>query len=173
MEQSQQDIQIRHASDRDISTLCRLWQNLEDEKTIYPFGGDCPHATATRIDELVSFSVRSEQAIAIVAEDHSLNKHTATTIGTVAASLYDKPTVLLPRVAVVYSLWVAPEYRRHGIATRLIRYLETELVNMGAQSLQVAWDSPNTAAAALWQQQGYNPYEVIASKNLTIPEEHD
>jgi len=171
MELSPNAIQIRQATVDDIPQLCRLWQNLEDEKTVHPFGGDCPTATAERIHELVSYSVRSDKAIALIAEDHPASGDNPTVLGTVAASLYEKPTVLLPNVAVVYSLWITPEFRRLGIARGLVDFLESELREMGAQSLQVAWDSPNTPAATLWQQLGYTPYEVIASKNLESPPE--
>lgn len=151
---------IRPATMNEIDSVCTLWQQLEASKKQQPFGGDKEDEIQERTQNLVAHSIKSETAICLVAEDKEQ------IIGTLSAYIYEKPAVQLPTVAVLYSLWVAPEHRRQGIAQSLLTTAEQTLQNMGAQSLQVAWDSGNLPAEQFWQQSGFNPYEVIASKIL-------
>lgn len=153
-------IKIRPATMEEIDSVCALWQQLETSKKQQPFGGDKADEILERTQNLVAHSITSETAISLVAENEGQ------LIGTLSAYIYEKPAVQLPTVAVLYSLWVDPEHRREGIALSLLASTEQALKNMGAQSLQVAWDSGNMPAEQFWQQAGFTPYEVIASKIL-------
>lgn len=153
-------INIRPATMEEIDSVCALWQQLETSKKQQPFGGDKEDEIQERTHNLVAHSITSDTAISLVAESNDQ------LIATLSAYIYEKPAVQLPNVAVLYSLWVEPEYRREGIAQSLLASAEQTLKNMGAQSLQVAWDSGNLPAEQFWQQAGFTPYEVIASKIL-------
>lgn len=151
---------IRQASLADLDAVLALWLKLEAEKTCQPFGGDCPDSLHERSRSLVEHSITSETALALIAEQDGK------TVATLSAYVYEKPAVVLPSVAVIYCVWVEPEVRRLGLASRLLEQAGTDLRALGAQSLQVAWDSDNAVAARFWQAQGFEPYEVIASKLL-------
>lgn len=151
---------VRTALESEIDTICQLWFKLEAGKTLHPFGDDLIDEVKQRTKNLVTHSVTSDNAISLIAEvDSEL-------VGTLSAYIYEKPAVALPNVAVLYSLWVEPKYRRLGIASALQHTTEQQLKTMGAQCLQVAWDSDNPTAAAFWQHEGFTSYEVIASKIL-------
>jgi len=151
---------IRPATMAEIDSVCALWHQLEASKKQQPFGGDKEAEILERTHNLVTHSITSETAISLVAE------YKDQLIGTLSAYIYEKPAVQLPTVAVLYSLWVAPAHRREGVALSLLAKAEQTLKNMGAQSLQVAWDSGNLPAEQFWLQAGFSPYEVIASKLL-------
>lgn len=151
---------IRPATLEEIDAVSDLWRQLEASKKHHPFGGDLHEEIEERTYNLVKHSITSETAISLVAErDRQL-------IGTLSAYIYEKPAVQLPTVAVLYSLWVTPEHRREGIAKRLLSHAENSLKQMGAQSLQVAWDEGNQPAELFWQHAGFSPYELIANKLL-------
>lgn len=153
-------ITIRPATLEEIDSVCALWQHLEASKNQHPFGGDKEAEIQERTRNLVTHSITSETALSLVAVRNTK------LIGTLSAYIYEKPAVQLPTVAVLYSLWVAPEHRREGVGQTLLNTAEQSLKQMGAQSLQVAWDSGNQPAEQFWQQAGFSPYEVIASKLL-------
>lgn len=153
-------ITIRPATLEEIDSVCELWRQLEASKQQHPFGGDKEAEIQERTRNLVTHSITSETAISLVAERNTQ------LIGTLSAYIYEKPAVKLPTVAVLYSLWVSPQHRREGVAQSLLKTAEQSLKQMGAQSLQVAWDSDNLRAEQFWQQAGFSPYEVIANKVL-------
>ncbi|WP_372831896.1 GNAT family N-acetyltransferase [Pontibacterium sp.] len=155
-----QTFSIRPALESEIESICQLWLKLDASKKQQPFGGDLQDEVKQRTENLVTHSITSETAISLVAETED------GLVGTLSAYIYEKPAVALPKIAVLYSLWVEPEHRRHGIASALLQAAETQLKTMGAQCLQVAWDSDNPTAAAFWQREQFTAYEVIASKTL-------
>ncbi len=71
----------------------------------------------------------------------------------------------------LYRLAVHPQWRRRGIATRLIGEVEARLGHLGARriSLRVFHDSPG--AIELWRSVGYHalPEESVFAKNLARP----
>jgi ribosomal protein S18 acetylase RimI-like enzyme len=73
----------------------------------------------------------------------------------------------------LYRLAVHPEWRRRGIATRLISEVEERLRRLGAQriSLRVFHESPG--AVELWRSVGYVPLpeESVFAKSLPRPSE--
>ncbi len=154
-------ITIRHTTEDDIPTLVTMWQAIDAfPEGTRPFGGDSAdkHKHA---QELIKHSLTSTNACSLVAEktNHGL-------IATISGHIFDKPAVVLPKVGVIYSLWVDETYRQQGVGTELLDRLERVLASMGAQSFQVGWDFNNTLAASWWQAKGYLPYEAIASKNV-------
>ncbi|MGB0466552.1 MAG: GNAT family N-acetyltransferase [Pontibacterium sp.] len=153
------DIQLRHAREEEIDQIYQLWQKLDTNSSLKPFGGDGPDK-ADRTHALIRHSVLSDNAIALVALTNGK------LIGTVSAYLYDKPAVQLPRIAVLYCLWIEPQYRHRGLAHQLVYQARLDMQALGAQSLQVAWDSDNKIAQTFWKKEGFDAYEVIAGKTL-------
>lgn len=150
---------IRPALLEELDQVCTFWQNLDTVAKIHPFGGDGDDK-AERARTLAQHSITAEDAICLVVELQGQ------LVGTLSAYLYDKPAVALPKVAVLYSLWIEPEHRRTGCAHLLVQEAQRQLTALGAQSLQVAWEHNQQAAQAFWLQEGFAAYEVIASKSL-------
>lgn len=151
---------FRAASHSDIGKLVMLWQNIDTLGEPRPFGGDTIDKPV-QAKTIIEHNLKSTSATILVC---TVKNHI---IATIAGHLFDKAAVYHSPVGVIYSLWVDQEHRKQGIARALLQRLEDALKKMGAKALQVGWDTPNIEAAKWWQAQGYKPYEVIASKNLT------
>lgn len=154
------DYHIRQAMPEDANTLVNLWQKIDTQGGPRPFGGDTvdkPQHAKKTIQQII----KSKQARLFVYS------YKDCIVATIAGHVFEKPAVQLTPVGVIYSLWVEEEHRRQGIAKHLLATLEKALKGLGAKAIQVGWDSPNHYAAQWWQNQGYQPYEVIASKDFT------
>ncbi len=60
-------------------------------------------------------------------------------------------------IAYIQTLEVAPTYRKHGIATELLRRLETSAITAGAQVLGLHVAESNPSAIRLYQAHGFLP----------------
>lgn len=159
MHNSATDIAIIEATEPHIPVIVEMWQSIDDFPQVpRPFGGDSldkpEHA-----EHLIRHAIHADGALVLLAITDKEQ-----VVGTISGHLFEKPAVNITHVGVVYSLWVDEDYRRRGIAKQLLSALEQGLTNKGAQAFQVGWDTGNTTAAQWWQQQGYAPYETIASK---------
>jgi ribosomal protein S18 acetylase RimI-like enzyme len=152
---------IRPAQTLDIPLLVDFWQAIDGIAKHRPFGGDSAdkHQHAEKI---LQHTIRSANAAVLIA---SSTEHDIA--GTISGHVFDKPGVNLPKVGVIYSLWVDEKYRCQGTGQQLLTELESALMAKGAQAFQVGWDTGNTIAEQWWQKRGYASYETIASKVVT------
>lgn len=148
---------IRTANINDIDTVARLWQAIDKEGEPRPFGGDTADKPK-HAKKIIEHALESAQAELLVCTCNDM------IIATITGHVFEKPAVQLSPIGVIYSLWVDSAHRKQGIAQHLLTTLEQGLKNLGAQAIQVGWDSPNHYASHWWQNRGYEPYEVIASK---------
>lgn len=66
-------------------------------------------------------------------------------------------------------LFVEPETRRLGVASRLVKYLEGIARERGATHLVVLTGTRNTEAQAFYRSAGYEEYAVAMRKSLSGP----
>jgi ribosomal protein S18 acetylase RimI-like enzyme len=138
-----------------------MWQSIDNCVDERPFGGNTD-TKQLRATEILTHAINSSSSCVLVAQQASY------ICGTITGHLHQRPTVKLASIGVIYSLWVDTEQRRQGIGTLLLRGIEQQLQQMGAEAFQVGWDTGNPTAARWWQKYGYRPYEVIASKNISL-----
>lgn len=67
-------------------------------------------------------------------------------------------------------LFVEPESRRLGVASRLVKYVEGIARERGASHLVVLTGQKNTEAQAFYRSAGYEEYAVAMRKPLRVPE---
>jgi len=67
-------------------------------------------------------------------------------------------------------LFVEPESRRLGVASRLVKYTEGIARERGASHLVVLTGQKNTEAQAFYRSAGYEEYAVAMRKPLRVPE---
>lgn len=164
-ETTSHNIRICHAQPTNIPVLVEMWQGIDQfPNAERPFGGDSADKPE-HAKRLLEQTLKSPNAVVLTAQDANGN-----IIGTISGHVFDKPAVVLTQVGVIYSLWVNQSQRRQGIAQQLLSQLEVELQQKGAKTFQVGWDIPNTLASAWWQKRGYNAYEIIASKTISVEE---
>jgi ribosomal protein S18 acetylase RimI-like enzyme len=73
------------------------------------------------------------------------------------------------RHAFVHDLYVAPEYRRRGIATRLMEVAEAFAHSQGVTEVRLGVLERNQDARALYDALGFRDYVRIMSKRVTGP----
>ena len=62
----------------------------------------------------------------------------------------------------IYSLAVAPRFRRHGLGTALMRHAEKALTDRGCPKINLQVMPTNTAVVAFYQKLGYNVEERVS-----------
>ena len=68
----------------------------------------------------------------------------------------------------IRDLYVAPEHRRCGLASRLVHHAVTEARNAGALRLSLQTEPDNAPALALYAAAGFQPVEALTLLNLTL-----
>lgn len=68
----------------------------------------------------------------------------------------------------IRDLYVVPEHRRRGIASRLIHHVVNDARNVGALRLSLQTEPDNAAALPLYAAAGFQPVEALAVLNLTL-----
>ncbi len=149
---------IEQATESDREHILGFWWSLQSQGLL-PFGGPSEDWWFHCSDSLGQL-IASSRAVVLVAR---LGDEP---VGTLSGHVYEKPGVEKSLVAVFYSLWVEPEHRGQGLATRLLQILTERLQAMGAQTAQVGWGASDDCASSWWQSKGFAPYEVIASRSM-------
>lgn len=71
----------------------------------------------------------------------------------------------------LYSVAVAPEARRHGLGTRLVRHAENALATMGCLKLNLQVLTDKAEVLAFYERLGYRTDAVVSlGKRLTVQE---
>jgi ribosomal protein S18 acetylase RimI-like enzyme len=71
-----------------------------------------------------------------------------------------------PRVAKIISLWVSPEKRNQGIATRLKLAGEVWAQSQNCSAIETSVHQSNRAMLEINHRQGFEPYRLILRKKL-------
>jgi ribosomal protein S18 acetylase RimI-like enzyme len=66
----------------------------------------------------------------------------------------------------IYSLAVAPQFRRHGIGAALVRHVESALRECGCPKINLQVLAANSEVVAFYQKLGYNAEERISMGKL-------
>jgi ribosomal protein S18 acetylase RimI-like enzyme len=74
----------------------------------------------------------------------------------------------------IYYLAVLPEWRRHGLAARLVAHAESRLAELGCPKVDLMVRESNEAVIAFYRSIGYGPDPVrVLSKRLREDDGHD
>lgn len=151
--------QLSHAAE--LGQLKPLWLALHrHHRTVSPVEGlvedDAASWSARRAD--YERWMRAGNAIALVAD-----LPPSTAVGYLFAQLRDGPDDTFSvgsRYAEIYSLSVAPAYRRRGVGTSLLDALDGRLAELGVVDLTVATMVGNEEAERLYLRRGFRLAEV-------------
>lgn len=156
------NMEIEHASLSDAKSIAALWSKIDIDSSFQPFGGNNIKEKTERSLEMIKHAINADNACVLKIR----NKNSI--IGTISAHVFERPTVKITPIGVIYSLWVNESYRNQGIGQQLLTSVEQTLTSMGAKAFQVGWDISNTHASRWWQKRGYKAYETIACKTSDI-----
>ena len=124
-------MEIRRASDGDLSVMRRLWNDMIAEATFTPYPGSAFDAA------LVT------KHIALVAEEDGR------IVGTVYANMASRD------FGYVFGLYTRPDVRRKGVAKALMRAIASVLQDEGRRYVVLSVDTPNEKARALYDRLGF------------------
>lgn len=66
------------------------------------------------------------------------------------------------------SLAVAPDFRRHALATTLVHHTLNEAFDAGYRHAEVRWHIDNEAATSFWSSLGFRPTYVLLRRPLSV-----
>jgi ribosomal protein S18 acetylase RimI-like enzyme len=124
-------MQIRRATEADVDTMRRLWDEFTAEGTFTPYPGNA-FEPALVTDH-----------VALVAEEEG------EAVGTVYAN------VSSPHFGYIFGLYTQPSARRQGVARALMRSVATVLRDQGRRYVVLSVDTPNETARAFYEQLGF------------------
>jgi ribosomal protein S18 acetylase RimI-like enzyme len=124
-------MQIRRATEADVDTMRRLWDEFTAEGTFTPYPGNA-FEPALVTDH-----------VALVAEEGG------EAVGTVYAN------VSSPHFGYVFGLYTRPATRRRGVARALMRSIAAVLRDQGRRYVVLSVDTPNESARAFYEQLGF------------------
>lgn len=78
----------------------------------------------------------------------------------------DLPMLTSRKYMYVHDMAVSEEYRHHGVATKLLNYIENYSLNMGATKLELAVHLFNRNAISLYENIGFNARSIRMEKDL-------
>ena len=124
-------MEIRRATEADLTVMRRLWDEFTAEATFTPYPGSAFEPS------LVT------KHIALVAEERD------SIVGTVYANATSQ------HFGYVFGLYTRPDARRRGIAQALMRAIAAILHEEGRQYVVLGVDTPNERARALYERLGF------------------
>jgi ribosomal protein S18 acetylase RimI-like enzyme len=124
-------MQIRRATEADVDTMRRLWDEFTAEATFTPYPGNA-FQPALLTDH-----------IALVAEEKG------EALGTVYAN------VSSPHFGYVFGLYTRPAARRRGVARALMRSIAAVLRDQGRGYVVLSVDTPNESAREFYARLGF------------------
>ena len=161
-------IRLRRATACDLDFLIRI--DLEDEGYT-PAGDEKPIDLAQHRAKIEEFVRDPDKAAWIVenTDDHELvgallclfRDLDSKSTSTLNWDFFDQIREFLPengRFAEVFNLWIAPDHRRQGLATRLKRKLEKESRRRGLRMVYTHTELSNPHVIELNRKLGYRKY---------------
>jgi ribosomal protein S18 acetylase RimI-like enzyme len=145
---------IREASERDVEEVSRLIVRF------YMFNEEFDPAWSSTEDlgraaEIVKESLEDPNTILLVAEFEGA------VIGVARAVIVEEPMLEISPIGILKELYVRPEYRRRGIATRLVEEMSEFLHKKGAKAIAAEFPSRNEVAEAFYEKISFRPFKSI------------
>jgi ribosomal protein S18 acetylase RimI-like enzyme len=139
-------IEIRECSEGDIDAMLELWGSSA-----------APHSFYNTAEGVALRLTRDRELFVLAVDGDQI-------VGSLMGG-WDGWRGILYRMAVV------PEYRRQGIATRLLDEVERRLAALGSQRVHASVIPESPGAAAFWAAAGYEtqPQIVEHAKNIGEP----
>ena len=72
----------------------------------------------------------------------------------------------------IITIDVAPEHRRRGVGTEMLREVERRLAVLGVQQINLETAADNEAGTAFWQRHGYRTIGVLPGYYLGLQDAH-
>jgi ribosomal protein S18 acetylase RimI-like enzyme len=151
---------VRAATADDLTAIASMYAALHREEWAAT-GGRPPGAAAQVVEPEWLGEVQAAH------DDASTSLFVAeadgAAVGTIRVELAERPYF---RIAEIRRLYVAPEWRRHGVASRLMRVAEDAARTGGAAQVRLTVLVGNAGASALYRALGYGEFAIRYAKPI-------
>lgn len=157
------ELDIRPAEFADGPAVVDMWMTLQRQIDRYPpaaFGAADEEEQLEKFVTMFEHSLEMESSLMLVA---TLNNDV---VGTLSIYITERSGYADPATALLVSVWVNPEQRRLGVASKMLDMARRWAKSQDVISLQVGWHPANAQASGFWLAQGFAGYEVIAAQRL-------
>jgi|GEM_PF-2142588 len=165
-------ISIRPATQADVawlaSCLIAVARSVRD-RAGSAYNSYLPDAVTPREFEYVLGFLAAEKRLALVAElapetSGSADRRIGCLLAEIAPSA--TPSLHADPTGTIAACWVAPEFRRQGVARALVEQAEAWFRRQGVRFAELSYGADSETAGAAWAAQGYAPFRVLAVKDL-------
>lgn len=153
-------IVVRRAREEDIDDLIVMIERF------YRFNEEFDPAWSTKPEtrlvakELASKYIGDPSSVVLVAQiDERI-------VGFVRAEVRENPILENGRLGVIVELYVHPQYRRRGVARRLVEEASKELARKGVNVVGAEFPSANKIAETFYESLGFRPYLSVYIKEV-------
>ena len=108
-----------------------------------------------KAQEILRASLGDPSTIVLVAEFEGR------IVGLARAFLVEEPMLANAPIGVLKELYVIPEMRRRGIATRLVEEMGEALRSKGAKALAAEFPARNMVAESFYEKLGFRPFKSV------------
>jgi len=140
-------------------------QLQEHERSLVPMLKPGCEISADYLQKLLS-KIESCNGLMLVAR----NAKAANPVGFICAWMAHDDDQLIQEEARAYAyisdIFVAPDYRQNGIASKLLREVEQLMINRGAKQMRLCSKSANRHALQCYDRNGYSAYETTLTKRI-------
>jgi len=156
-------LRIRPMQDSDISFIRRgisetNWQDIPDDQKEVLDRTACDGLVFDDFERFLKNERFKFRVFIAVSETDSQ-------VGLISVGELTNPTVGLPCGAVL-DFWVAPEFRRHGIGSRLLDHALGYLLTQGYTHATILASSSNEKALSLYRKKGFYYDRVVLAKRM-------
>jgi GNAT superfamily N-acetyltransferase len=127
-----------------------------------PYIQRLPSVVDESIRAAAAHFVDNENAVALIYEIDE--QPIACVLGEITCSAF--PAAKFGRVGHLAVCWVAPEYRKTAVTTKLVNYAEYWFREREIDLVEVSYMAKNHLAARAWKRLGYEPFRVFSYKQL-------
>lgn len=145
-------IVIRRARERDVSTIVRLWQELQQANTGYDSRLAVKPSAPSWYEAFMRLQIEHDNAYVVVAEVDGV------VMGYAFGQVMQRPTLAEGDCGYVADLCVASTHRGHGIGRRLFQELRSWFHRVGVRHLEVQVVRNNPASQAFWRKMGFDEF---------------
>ena len=110
--------------------------------------------------ELALKYIRDPSSVVLVAQIEGK------TIGFIRAEIRENPILENGRLGIIVELYVHPQYRRRGVAKRLVEEASKELASRGVNVVGAEFPAANSIAKAFYENLGFRPYISVYIKEV-------
>ena len=144
-------IAIRDWFRSDLANIGALWRKAYEEVRLpeMPLRRDAK----STLNDWLSDRLRDRAGFGYVAEVD--DDFAGFLLGRVGDWESDPPILKVRRVGIIDVLYVAEDYRRRGVATRLVERAIERCETRGVRSLETTFETNDPAAATMWKKLGF------------------